>query len=53
MNLKESEDGYKETTEIKSNYQQRDRTDRHTESLSSLNSVSDDNVVMTFNIRYL
>ena len=31
MNLKESEDGYKETTKIKSTYQQRDRSDRKTE----------------------
>ena len=30
MNLKGSEDGYKETREIKSTYQQRDRRDRHT-----------------------
>ena len=40
MNLKKSEDGYKETTKVKCTYQQRDRSDRKTEieSLSSLNS---------------
>ena len=44
MNSKESEDGYKETTEIKGNYQQKNRRDSQSIVLV---------MTKTSNIRYL